>query len=148
MIEINERNMNRQSYAIAEIAGDQVILEPGKNVSVPKLELEAGANYRADKILFLHAGEEIKVGQPYLTDVAIETVVVEHKRTDKIVVFKRKRRKGFRVKKGHRQPFTVLKVAEFGVNSAQPAEDAPAKKKRTKAQVTKPEETATQENKE
>lgn len=142
--------MNRQNYAIAEIAGDQVILEPGKNISVPKMELEAGATFLADKILFLHAGEDIKVGKPYLTDVTIETVVVEHKRADKVMVFKKKKRKGYRVKKGHRQPFTVLKVAEFGAKSAQPAEAAaPAKKSRAKTKAAaEPAEPATQENKE
>jgi len=145
LIVINERNMNRQNYAIAEIAGDQVILEPGKNVSVPKLELAVGAAYTADKILFLHTGEEIKIGQPYLADVTIDTVVVDHKRTDKVVVFKKKRRKGYRVKKGHRQPYTVLKVAEFG----KPAEAAPAKKSRAKAKpAAEAAEPATQENKE
>jgi len=139
--------MNRQNYAIAEIAGDQVILEPGKNVSVPKMELEAGATFLADKILYLHAGEDIKVGKPYLTDVTIATIVVEHQRTDKVMVFKKKKRKGYRVKKGHRQPFTVLKVAEFGARSAQPAEAAaPARKSRTKAKTAA--EPATQENKE
>jgi len=142
LIVINERNMNKQNYAIAEIAGDQVILEPGKNISVPKMELEVGAQFIADKILFLHVGEDIKVGQPYLADVTIETTVVEQKRADKIIVFKKKKRKGYSVKKGHRQPYTVLKIGEFGASPAQPTV---AKKSKAKA---KPVETIIQENKE
>ena len=137
--------MNSQNYAIAEIAGDQVILEPGKNIAVPKIELAVGDKFLANKVLFLHTGNEIKVGKPYLEDVAIETTVLEHKRTSKVVVFKKKRRKGYRVKKGHRQPYTVLQVSEF----AKPAEAAPVKKSRAKAKtVTEPVEPAEQEKKE
>ncbi|MCK9483128.1 MAG: 50S ribosomal protein L21 [Candidatus Marinimicrobia bacterium] len=141
--------MNNQSYAIAEIAGDQVILEPGKNVSIPKVDLEVGAQFIADKILFLHSGADIKVGRPYLSDVTIETIVLEHRRADKVMVFKKKRRKGYQVKKGHRQPYTVLKVGEFGENTAKPAKVAPARKSRAKAKTAaQPAESATQENKE
>jgi large subunit ribosomal protein L21 len=136
--------MNRQNYAIAEIAGDQVILEPGKNVSVPKLDLEIGAKFVADKILFMHVGEDIKIGQPYLADIAIDSVVVEQKRADKVVVFKKKRRKGYRVKKGHRQPFTVLTVAEFG----KPAAAAPTKSRAKSKPAEEPAEPSTTEDKE
>jgi len=141
--------MNNQKYAIAEIAGDQVILEPGKNVSVPKMDLEVGAQFRAGKILFLHSGDEIKVGQPYLSDLTIETTVVEHKRTDKVMVFKKKRRKGYQVKKGHRQPYTILKVAEFGEDSTQTTRAASVRKSRAKTKTAaKSAETATKEKKE
>lgn len=119
--------MHSKNYAIAEVAGDQVILTPGAKVAVPKLDLEVGSKYTADKILFLHQGEEIKVGTPYLTDLSIETTVVEHKRLSKVTVFKKKRRKGYKVKKGHRQPYTVLQVEPFGATpsaASAPQEDA------------------------
>lgn len=117
--------MNPKNYAIAEVAGDQVILAPGAKVAVPKLDLEVGSKYTADKILFLHLGEEIKIGTPYLTDTSIETTVVEHKRLPKVTVFKKKRRKGFKVKKGHRQPYTVLQVAQFDLAASSTSERQP-----------------------
>jgi large subunit ribosomal protein L21 len=117
--------MNPKNYAIAEIASDQVILAPGAKVAVPKLDLEVGSKYIADKILFMHLGEEIKVGTPYLTDTSIETTVLEHKRLPKVTVFKKKRRKGFKVKKGHRQPYTILQVAQFGLATPVPSEAQP-----------------------
>ncbi|OQC43565.1 MAG: 50S ribosomal protein L21 [Candidatus Marinimicrobia bacterium ADurb.Bin030] len=137
--------MNNQNYAIAEIAGDQVILEPGKNVAVPKMDLEVGAKFLANKILFIHTGNDIKVGKPYLADFAIETTVLEHKRNSKVLIFKKKRRKGYRVKKGHRQPYTVLQVSEF----AKPEAAAPVKKSRAKTKtITESVEPAEQEKKE
>lgn len=97
-------------YAIAEIAGDQVVLETGKKVAVPKLDLEEGSNFIVDSVLYLRDGEDVKIGNPTVKNVKVETVVVEQKRQPKVIVFKKKRRKGYKVKKGHRQPYTLLEV--------------------------------------
>lgn len=105
--------MGKMNYAIAEIAGQQVILEPGKMVSVPKIDVEEGTKYTVDKILYIRQNGKVKIGKPYVRGVSVETVVKEHKRADKIIVFKKKRRKGYKVKRGHRQPFCVLEVVEF-----------------------------------
>ncbi len=105
--------MKRKNYAIAEIAGKQVILEPGKKLRVPKLKLEEGAEYKADKILYLRNGDDVTVGQPYLKDNAIKTTVVSHDRDKKVIVFKKKRRKRYKVKKGHRQDYSVIEVENF-----------------------------------
>lgn len=105
--------MKREIYAIAEIAGKQVILEPGKKIRVPKLDMEEGTEYTADKILYLKNGDEIIVGQPYVADSAIKTTVVEHDRDAKIIVFKKHRRKRYQVKKGHRQQYSVIEIENF-----------------------------------
>ena len=105
--------MKRENYAIAEIAGKQVILEPGKKIRVPKLDLEEGAEYTADKILYLRQGDDVTVGQPYLEDSAIKTTVLEHDRDAKIIVYKKHRRKRYDVKKGHRQDYSVIEVENF-----------------------------------
>ncbi len=102
--------MNNELYAIANIAGDQVVLEPGKKIAVPKLDVEVGKLYTVDSILYLREGEEVKIGTPYIEGAKITAVVSEHKRLPKVVVFKKKRRKGYKVKRGHRQPYTVLEV--------------------------------------
>lgn len=104
--------MEKNNYVIAEVAGRQVVLEPGKTASVPKLDLEAGSSLSIDKVLYLRQGDKVTVGAPYIKDVTISTIVKEHLRSDKVIVFKKKRRKGYKVKKGHRQPYTLLEVQE------------------------------------
>ncbi len=102
--------MNTEMYAIADVAGDQVVLETGKKVAVPKLDIEAGKKFMVDSVLYLRTGDTVKIGNPTVKDIQIETVVVEQKRLPKVIVFKKKRRKGYKVKKGHRQPYTLLEV--------------------------------------
>ncbi len=108
-----DNKMKREIYAIAEIAGKQVILEPGKKIRVPKLNLDEGAGYTADKILYFRNGDEVTVGQPYIADSAIKTTVVEHDREAKIIVFKKHRRKRYQLKKGHRQDYSVIEIENF-----------------------------------
>lgn len=105
--------MKREIYAIAEIAGKQVILEPGKKIRVPKLNLEEGAEYTAEKILYLKNGDDVTVGQPYVADSAIKTTVVEHDRDKKVIIYKKRRRKRYDVKKGHRQDYSVIEIENF-----------------------------------
>lgn len=102
--------MKSEIYAIAEIAGDQVVLVPGEKVAVPKIDLEVGKELEVDRVLYLRKEEDVQIGTPYLKDVRIKTVVSAHKRNDKVTVFKKKRRKGYQVKKGHRQPYTELEI--------------------------------------
>jgi len=105
--------MGREIYAIAEIAGKQVILEPNKDVTVPKLDVEVGQKYTIDKILYFKNGEDIQLGTPYLDGLKFEAIVKEHFRDKKVIVFKKKRRKGYKVKKGHRQHYTILHLDEL-----------------------------------
>ena len=112
--------MKSEMYAIAEIAGDQVVLEAGKKIAVPRLDVEEGKEFIVDSVLYYRNGNDVKIGNPTVKGVQISTVVVEHKRLPKVIVFKKKRRKGYRVKNGHRQPYTLLEVK--GLNEAKKAE--------------------------
>ncbi|MCF7885309.1 MAG: 50S ribosomal protein L21 [Candidatus Marinimicrobia bacterium] len=106
--------IQRETYAVAEIAGKQIILEPGKQVNVPKLkDYEEGNDYIADKILYLRNGDDVEIGEPYLEDKEIKTKILEHTRGKKITVFKKKRRKRYKIKRGHRQHYTVIEVEDF-----------------------------------
>ncbi len=125
----------RENYAVAEIAGKQIILEPGKKVKVPKLDLKQGAEFKADKIMYLRQNDQIDVGKPYLKDVHINTVVAEHDRDEKVIVYKKKRRNRYQVKKGHRQSYTLLEVKDFSSKKSKPTakkETQPKPKKTTK----------------
>lgn len=130
--------MKSEMYAIAEIAGDQVVLESGKKVAVPKLNLEEGQEYVVDSILYYRNGDEVKIGNPTVKDLKISTIVVAQQRLPKVIVFKKKRRKGYRVKRGHRQPYTLLEVKEAKAEKKQGAKSkaaaTPKKKTETVAE--------------
>ncbi|MBI5008942.1 MAG: 50S ribosomal protein L21, partial [Bacteroidia bacterium] len=132
-------------YAIVEIAGQQFKVEEGKKIFVHRLEAEEGANVEFDKVLLIDDNGKITVGEPVITDYVVDGHVLEHMRADKVIVFKKKRKKGYRIKNGHRQnmshveivsiapkgtPKKAVKKAEPKVKEAKVAEEkkAPAKK--------------------
>ena len=97
-------------FAIVDIAGQQFKVEKGKSYFVHRLPNEVGANVVFDKVLLLYNENDIRVGTPLLEGISIDTKVLEHLKGDKVIVFKKKRRKGYRVKNGHRQCFTKILV--------------------------------------
>ncbi len=97
-------------YAIVEALGQQLKVREGDTVTVPRLNLPPGEEYTIDKVLLLSTPEEIMVGTPYLKEAKVATQVLSHGRGKKIVVFKFKRRKGYRRKKGHREDYTQLLI--------------------------------------
>jgi large subunit ribosomal protein L21 len=100
-------------YAVFRTGGKQFRAEPGATVRVPTLDAEEGAAVTFEDVLLTSSGEEVKVGAPLVEGARIEAEVVRHGRDKKVIVFKRKRRKGYRKKQGHRQNFTEVKVSEI-----------------------------------
>lgn len=96
-------------YAIVEIAGKQFRVEPNLTVRIPRMEQEVGAKVTFDKVL-MHAGDEVRVGTPYVKSAKISANVVAHGREDTILVFKKKKRKSYKLTRGHRQGYTDIKV--------------------------------------
>ena len=97
-------------FAIVEIAGKQFRVEKDKTVKVPLLHSEIGDSVSFEKVLYVNDGENVKIGAPLLDGAKINAKVVEHGRDKKVVVFKKKRRKGYKVKNGHRQHFTKIQI--------------------------------------
>ncbi len=97
-------------FAIVETGGKQFRVQEGLSVKVSKLDAEAGSELSLDKVLMAGEGEDLKVGTPYVDGAKVTCEVVDHGRDKKIIVFKKKRRKDYRKKQGHRQDFTTLKV--------------------------------------
>ena len=97
-------------YAIFEAGGKQYKVSEGAVITVEKLGLEAGVNHVFDKVIAANAGDELKVGAPYLPGAKVEASVIEEGKHKKVIVFKYKPKKGYKKKKGHRQPFTKLKI--------------------------------------
>lgn len=99
-------------YAIIETGGKQLKVEEGKTIVVEKLAAEAGETVTFDKVLFV-AGDDTKVGTPVIEGATVTGKVVEQGRAKKIIVFKFKKRKNYRRKQGHRQPFTKVTIEKI-----------------------------------
>ena len=120
-------------YAIFEAKGKQFRAEPDATLRLPTLDAEPGDRVTFDHVLLAQADDKIIVGQPSLDGAAVAAEVIRHGRDDKIVVYKMKRRKGYRRKQGHRQGFTEVRVVDIelgkGKSVSPKAEAKPAPKK-------------------
>jgi large subunit ribosomal protein L21 len=90
-------------FAVVEIAGQQYKVAEADKIFVPKLESEVGAKVKFEKVLLLGDEKQTKLGTPYLSGAAIEAKILSHVKDDKVEVFKKKKRKGYRLHRGHRQ---------------------------------------------
>jgi|WetSurMetagenome_2_1015567.scaffolds.fasta_scaffold46724_3 large subunit ribosomal protein L21 len=97
-------------YAIVQSGGKQYQAEPGKVLKLELLPGDVGDSLSLDQVLMVADGDQVEVGQPVLADVAIHGRIVEQGRFPKITIFKHKRRKDYRKKQGHRQPYTAVLV--------------------------------------
>lgn len=97
-------------YAIVDIAGQQFKVEAGKQIFVNRQAAEVGSALSFDKVLLLDNEGDVKVGAPYIDGAAVKATVVEHCKADKVIIFKKKRRKGYQKKNGHRQYLTKLQI--------------------------------------
>ena len=98
--------------AIIETGGKQVKVEEGQSIFVEKLEVEEGADFTFDKVLFV-GGDSVKVGVPTIEGATVTAKVEKHGRGKKINVIKFKRRKNYSRKQGHRQPYTKLTIGKI-----------------------------------
>ena len=97
-------------YAIVDIAGQQFKVEAGKQIFVNRQAAEVGDALSFDKVLLLDNEGDVKVGAPYIDGAAVKATVVEHCKADNVIIFKKKRRKGYQKKNGHRQYLTKLQI--------------------------------------
>jgi large subunit ribosomal protein L21 len=100
-------------YAVFESGGKQYKVVPGEVVRLEKLNLEKGATVEFDKVLAISKDEEIQVGKPVVENARVVGTVVENGKAKKVIVFKYKRKKQYRVKRGHRQPYTAVQISEI-----------------------------------
>jgi large subunit ribosomal protein L21 len=99
-------------YAIVEIAGQQMKVEKGRKVYVHRLETAEGEKVVFDKVLLVDNDGDVKVGTPVVEGASVTASVVEHIKGDKVLVFKKKRRKGYQKMNGHRQYLTKIQIEE------------------------------------
>lgn len=97
-------------YAIVETGGIQFKVEPGMKLNVPRIASEEGDSIKIKKVLLLGDGDDVEVGSPLVENASVEAEVLEHGRGKKIIVYKRKRRKGYERTQGHRQDYTRIEI--------------------------------------
>ena len=97
-------------FALVEIAGRQFRVSPSDTVDVPRLKAKPGEEVTFDRVLLVGDEKQLRVGTPLVLGARVAARVLDHGRADKVVVFKKKRRKGYRVRRGHRQGYTQVQI--------------------------------------
>ena len=108
-------------YAIVEIAGHQFKVEKDQRVFVNRLTTEEGKKVSFDNVLLIGDGNNITLGAPAIDGAQVSAKVLKHLKGDKVIVFKKKRRKGYRVKNGHRQSLTEIVIEGITASGAKKA---------------------------
>ena len=122
-------------YAIVEIAGQQFKVKKDQKVFVHRLQEDEGSKVSFDKVLLLDDGK-VTIGAPVIKGAAVNAKILSHLKGDKVIVFKKKRRKGYRVKNGHRQYLSEIQIESIVATGAKPAK-ATAKKETPKPAAKK-----------
>ena len=120
-------------YAIVVIAGKQYKVSEGVKLKVASLDKKTGGNVSFDKVLLTDNGKSLDVGTPTLKGVNINATILEHGRERKILIYKKKRRKGYQRKNGHRQGYTLIEITKIKATTGT------TKKAQTKTKKEKPE---------
>jgi large subunit ribosomal protein L21 len=130
-------------YAIVEIAGQQFKVAKDQKVFVHRLAGKEGESLSFDKVLFTADGDKMTLGAPAIKGVSVGAKIIRHLKGDKVIVFKKKRRKGYRVKNGHRQYLTEISIESIGASDKTTTTAKPAKKEaKTEAPKEKPKKEA------
>jgi large subunit ribosomal protein L21 len=125
-------------FAIVDIAGQQFKVAKDQKVFVHRLDAKTGDKVSFDQVFMLADGDKVTVGAPAVANASVEAKVVRHLKDDKVIVFKKKRRKGYRVKNGHRQSLTEIVIESVGVGKAKKAAPkAKAEAPKAKAEAPK-----------
>ena len=118
-------------YAIVEISGKQFKVEKKQKLFVNRLDVAEGKKISFDNVLMVNDGSKSSVGTPNVSGVQVDAKVLKHLKSDKVIVFKKKRRKGYKVRNGHRQAITEIEISDIltGVSKKSTAKKAEAPKK-------------------
>lgn len=106
--------------AVIKTGGKQYIVSPGQKLKIEKLNLPAGeagkkegAEIKFDKVLLLEKNKHIEIGTPFIKDAKVEAKILSHGKGKKVIAFKYKAKKRYKVKKGHRQPYTEVEIVKL-----------------------------------
>jgi large subunit ribosomal protein L21 len=132
-------------YAIVEIAGQQFKVEKDQRCFVHQLEGKPGSNVTFENVLLLDDNGKVSVGAPAVKGVQVTAKIEQHLKGDKVIVFKKKRRKGYKVKNGHRQRLTEITIKDIGKKAApkKAASNTESKTETVKANTVAPKKATT-----
>ena len=119
-------------FAIINIAGKQFKVEEGDQLKVPHLSTEVGKSLVFDKVLLINDNSNVELGSPILKNISVSATVVDHGRDRKIRIFKKKRRKVYKRKNGHRQGFSLIKIDSISTSKAKKSSKKTVKAKAEK----------------
>ncbi len=97
-------------YAVIQTGGKQYKVSEGSRLQVERLDAEIGEEIELGEVLMVVDGSDVKVGRPFLDSASVKAQILEHGKGKKIIVFKKKRRKGYKKKRGHRQHYTTIQI--------------------------------------
>ena len=97
-------------YALVNYSGNQILVKEGEQTKIPFTDQKVGSKLVFDNVLFVDDGKTKIIGSPYIKSYSIDANIVSHGKDKKIIVFKKKRRKGYQKKNGHRQNYTLVQV--------------------------------------
>ena len=100
-------------FAVVEVAGKQFKVKPQDRLAVPSLQEKPGTKIRLDRVLLVGDDKKLSIGHPLVTGASVEATVLDHGKDPKVIVFKKKRRKGYRLKRGHRQGYTQIEITSI-----------------------------------
>ncbi len=124
-------------YALVEYSGKQFMLREGEEIKIPYLDQKVGSKISFDNVLLFNDGKSDKIGNPYVKSLNCQGKILSHGKDKKVIVFKKKRRKGYHKKNGHRQQYTLVKVDKFSKSTTKKAATSTAAKSKTADKVTK-----------
>jgi len=119
-------------YAIVEIAGKQFKVQKDQKLYVHRLKEDEGKKVTFDRVLMVDNKDKVSFGSPVIIGAQVGAKVLKHLKSDKIIVFKKKRRKGYRVKNGHRQLLTEIQISDISLSGAKKPKKSESKAKTTK----------------
>jgi large subunit ribosomal protein L21 len=102
-------------YAVVQIAGKQYKVKQNDTIQVPTLDEKEGTNVKFDRVLLIGTEKQITVGHPLVSGANVEATVLGGGKADKVMIFKKKKRKGYRLKRGHRQAYTEVKITNIAI---------------------------------
>jgi len=124
-------------YAIVDIAGQQFKVEKDQKLYVHRLEVEEGKKVSFDKVLLIDTGNKVAVGNPVVKGASVDAKVISHMKGDKVLVFKKKRRKGYQKLNGHRQYMTQIQIEAISEKGATAKKEAAPVAKKEEAPAAK-----------
>ena len=101
-------------FAVVDVVGQQLKVSPSERIFVPRLSEKIGSTVKFSNVLLVADDKNVKIGNPFVSNVAVEAKVLGHVKDETVIVFKKKKRKGYRLRRGHRQQYTEIEITSIG----------------------------------